>query len=153
MKHAALLDRLYRQVHTHVADWKRHFARLLAQGGVTWSSQRSLDARIQPGTHECEQCGNQLGSLQKLTVHQFLAHRTRREERKLAYGTRCCICLREYHTRTRYVRHLMRRESLCFSLTRQLREPISPEDLAKLEGAEARRLRSAKHAGVAKADD
>ena len=79
---------------------------------------------MQPGTHECEQCGKQLGSLQQLKVHQFLAHKTRRVEIMFAYGTTCCICLREYHTRTRYVRHLARRESYCFPLTRLLREPI-----------------------------
>ena len=103
----------------------------------------------------CPDCARLLRGSRALGLHRYRAHGIRAEARCYVDGTACPVCVREFHTRTRLVAHLIRdgpraarnrgetEGGGCLPQLRLLQAPLDPEQVGQLDGAEQERRRSA----------
>ena len=65
------------------------------------------------GLFKCEHCALQFTSVHRLSVHLFASHRLRCPADAFVAGTTCPVCLRQYWTRSRVIRHLQYNSPSC----------------------------------------
>ena len=65
------------------------------------------------GLFKCEHCALQFTSVHRLSVHLFASHGLRCPADAFVAGTTCPVCLRQYWTRSRVIRHLQYNSPSC----------------------------------------
>ena len=91
----------------------------------------------------CNVCGKSCKTAVGLGSH-LRKHGYRHAATKLCSSSRCPICLGEYWSRPRCIRHLRENKTGCLDVLQRIRQPLPPELLAELEAedrAAARRMR------------
>ena len=68
-------------------------------------SETALPQAFIPRPFQCGQCDRKLPSLQQLTAHRFAVYRSVCTARQIVKGTVCPVCLTQFWTKQRLVRH------------------------------------------------
>ena len=142
---AAEMSKMYRRNDQQVEDWQESFWKRMEQAGLRRVHEEK-DKEISKNW-ACDVCGQRFHTLQQVAAHQFDKHRIRNDARRYARTTHCEVCLMEYHSRTRLVRHLAYTATGCYDQMVQRMHPLNDEQVELAEKEEAGRLRKARHSG------
>ena len=94
-----------------------------------------------PPVRPCPECGR-LFPRQALVCHRMKVHGVRAPARRMVAGTACPVCLTEFHTRTRLIRHLEHDCPRCSLQLAQRPWELTQEEALELDRLEQARRRS-----------
>jgi hypothetical protein len=127
---------------------RRRFARAAASEAMShvcvWARTRA--ERELTEEHRCGECGSAFRSRQALAVHAYILHGRRSEVRRSLSTTFCPICLLEFHTRERAVKHLDS-TAVCRANLLLMHPALDDECFRALESASADVIRELRAAG------
>ena len=81
----------------------------------------------------CTICSKVFRSSNALAAHSARSHNVKNPARKLAFGTQCPSCLKEFHTRYRLIVHLAYRSPACHAIASIVLDPMADDEAERLD--------------------
>jgi len=129
-------------------DWYADFMPSLTNAGIRLATNNTDNHNLQPINNSCPHCHKSFNTKQALASHRHTQHDDKIVARWYQRNTSCNICMVEFHTRQRVLRHLNESATGCLEVKVSQQLPLEDSEVASLDIAEAAILREERRTGT-----